>query len=272
MTNFADKETGRSVNQVTQVTLREVDHPATPADTHVVGEVVALNHLRAPLGNVRVGALLTMADTVGGMCAGLSALPGWVVSTNLMLRTTPGAHRGPFALEARMLRVGRKATVTQVEIRDRGDGDQLIADGVLTSAVLAPEDGPPDFARPMVLDTPPSTEPPLALLDFFGVRPHDATAVALDIVDRVRNPWGILHGGATAVLVDAAAAHAVSGGDATTADVVLHFLRPGRVGPAVARATVLGTRPDGHLVRVEVVDAGTDERVMAVAVCTVRTS
>jgi acyl-coenzyme A thioesterase PaaI-like protein len=71
------------------------------------------------------------------------------------------------------------------------------------------------------------------------------------------------------VLVDAAAAHAV-GEHATTADVVLHFLRPGRVGPAVARASVIAARPDGHVVRVEVVDAGAHDRVMAVAVSTVR--
>ncbi len=132
-----------------------------------------------------------------------------------------------------MLRVGRNAVVTQVQIRDHGDGDALIADGVLTSTVLEPEGGPPDFPRPMVLRPPDAPEPSLPLLEFFGIRARGAEAVALEINDRVRNPWGILHGGATAVLVDAAATHAV-GDDATTTDVVLHFLRPGRVGPAVA--------------------------------------
>jgi uncharacterized protein (TIGR00369 family) len=270
MTAFSDAETGRAVNRVTQVSLREVGSPGEPADTHVVGEVHDLDHLRGPIGNVRAGALLTMADTVGGMCSGLAALPGWVVSTNLMLRTTPAVHRGPLALDARILRAGRNAVVTQVEIRDTGDAGNVIADGVLTSAVLEPAGGPPEFSRPMVLDAPGGTEPVLPLLEFFGIRSHGDAAVALDITDRVRNPWGILHGGATAVLVDAAAAHAV-GEHATTADVVLHFLRPGRVGPAVARASVVGERADGHVVRVEVVDAGADDRVMAVAVSTVRT-
>ena len=168
-----------------------------------------LDHLRGPIGNVRAGALLTMADTVGGMCAGLAALPGWVVSTNLMLRTTPAAHRGPLALDARILRAGRNAVVTQVQIRDTGAAGSLIADGVLTSAVLEPAGGPPDFPRPMVLEAPSGPDPVLPLLEFFGIRPHGDAAVALEIDDRVRNPWGILHGGATAVLVDAASAHAV---------------------------------------------------------------
>jgi uncharacterized protein (TIGR00369 family) len=267
---FADFETGRAVNQVTQVSLHEVDEPGRgPTDLHVVGEVLDLEHLRGPAGNVRAGALLTMADTVGGMCGGLAALPGWVVSTNLMLRTEPDEHAGPLALDARVLRAGRNAVVTQVTIVDRGGGDTVVADGVLTSAVLVPEGGPPDFGRPMVLEAPPAPDPVLPLLDFFGIRPVDGTAVGLEITDRVRNPWGILHGGASAVLVDAAATHAI-GGDARTADVVLHFLRPGRVGPAIARASILGQRRDGHLVRVEVVDAGAAERVMAVAVATVR--
>jgi uncharacterized protein (TIGR00369 family) len=123
----------------------------------------------------------------------------------------------------------------------------------------------------MVLQAPAGPDPVLPLLEFFGIRAHGDAAVALEINDRVRNPWGILHGGATAVLVDAASAYAV-GEDATTADVTMHFLRPGRVGPAVARASVIGERADGHVVRVEVVDAGADDRVMAVAVSTVRTA
>ncbi|HEY3721892.1 MAG TPA: PaaI family thioesterase [Acidimicrobiia bacterium] len=269
MTSFSDQDTGREVNRVTGVSLREVDHPAPPGDTHVVGEVVDLDHLRGPSGSVRAGALMTMADTVGGMCAGLAALPGWVVSTNLMLCTAPGPHRGPLALDARVLRAGRNAIVTQVQIRDTGDGDCAVVDGVLTSAVLEPDGGPPHFPRPMALGPPERLDPVLPLLEFFGVRTHGPDAVALDITARVRNPWGILHGGATAVLIDAAAAHAV-GDDATTTDAVVHFLRPGRVGPALATATVLGTRADGELVRVEVVDAGAEDRVMAVAVATVR--
>lgn len=269
MTAFADKETGRAVNRVAQVSMRELEIPATPMDTHVVGEVRDVEHLRGDSGAVRAGALLTMADTAGGMCAGLAALPGWVVSTSLMLRTVPGRHRGPFGLDATVLRRGRHAVVTQVEIRDLGESGDLVGAGVLTSAVLEPEGGPPDFPRPMTLDPPDATGPVPPLLEFFGVVAHGDAAVALEVTDRVKNPWGILHGGATAVLVDAAGARAVGPG-AVTADVALHFLRPARVGPAVARATVVGARADGHVVRVEVVDAGADDRVTAVAVTTVR--
>lgn len=269
MTQFHDGETGRAVNRTTRVSMREVVTDET-SGTRVDGEVLELDHLRGPQGNVRVGALLTIADTVGGMCSGLAALPRWVVSTNLMLRTVPARHRGPFDVHGRALRIGRTSVVTEVEIRER-DGDRaVVADGVLTSAVLEPEGGPPAFPRPLVLVAPPADgdDSVLPLLEFFGVRAVDETSVALDITDRLRNPWGILHGGATAVLVDAAATQAVAE-RAIVTDVVLHFLRPGRIGPAFARTTSLGRRPDGHVVRVEIVDAGAGDRVMSVAVCTV---
>jgi acyl-coenzyme A thioesterase PaaI-like protein len=83
----------------------------------------------------------------------------------------------------------------------------------------------------------------------------------MHLADGLRNPWGILHGGVVASLVDAAAEHA-SGGRAT-ADVVLHFLAPNRVGPVRATARDLGT--DRY--RIEVRDVGSD-RVTAVAVAT----
>jgi uncharacterized protein (TIGR00369 family) len=265
MTMFENVGSGRALNRITGVSLREVT--AGEGEVAVEGIAPELEHLRGPGGAVRVGALLTMADTVAGMCSGLTVLPRWVVSTNLMLRAVPIAARAPLRLRAHVLRAGRKSVVADVEIRD-GD-DRVVGDGVLTSAVLEPAGGPPEFPRPMVLDVPEELASDVPVLEFFGIRPRDESATELDITEQVRNPWGILHGGAIAMLVDVAASRVVAP-DAVVVDVVLHFLRPGRVGPAVARATVLGTRPDGVLVRVEVVDAGADDRVMSIAVCTVR--
>jgi acyl-coenzyme A thioesterase PaaI-like protein len=54
-----------------------------------------------------------------------------------------------------------------------------------------------------------------------------------------------------------------------TADVVLHFLAPNRVGPVRAEARTIGTRADGAVLRVEVRDHGAD-RVTALAVVTAR--
>ncbi len=219
----------------------------------------------APAGNVRTGALLTMLDSVGGICGGLAALPdGWVVSTNLAARTVRLDHTGPFRIDARVLRRGRNSVVTAVEIRDTGAGDAVVADGVLTSAILVPENGPPRWQRPLALVTGEDTAPAPPLHDWLGLHTVDGTTVEITLADALRNPWGILHGGVVSALVDAAAEHATGG---ITTDVVLHFLAPNRVGPVRAQARLLGRRSDGDVVRVEVRDEGAD-RVTAVAIAT----
>ena len=139
-------------------------------------------------------------------------------------------------------------------------------DGVLTSAILVPENGPPVWERPLHIGYPGDDIDYLPMdrwLDIARRVAHDA--VEMDLRDTLRNPWGILHGGVTAALVDACAEHATGGG--ITTDVVLHYLAPNRVGPVRATASILGRRSDGDVVRVEVRDDGAD-RVTAVAIVT----
>ena len=140
---------------------------------------------------------------------------------------------------------------------------------MLTSAVLEPEGGPPAYARPLELIAP-ELDPvdPATWPEFLGTRTVSPTTVALDVVPLLRNPWGILHGGAIAALVDTAAEH-VTGPGSRTAAVTLHFLAPGRVGPVAARAERIGARADGEVVRVEVVDTGAADRLMALAIVVV---
>ncbi|MCU1426326.1 MAG: uncharacterized protein JWL83_326 [Actinomycetia bacterium] len=234
-----------------------------PVQPHLLG---------AAKSGIRSGALLAMIDHVGGLTAGLAALPeGWVVSTNLSLRIATLDHAGPLRIRAEVLRRGRAAVVIRVRATDDGAGTRTVADAVLTSAVLVPETGPPQWQRP-ASTVPAPCEDPQPLEVWLGVR-ADGDAVEMDVRDDLRNPWGILHGAVVASLVDLAAEHAVGAithAPVATADVVLHFLAPGRVGPVTARAEVLGERADGHVARVEVRDRGADNRVMSVATATVR--
>jgi uncharacterized protein (TIGR00369 family) len=268
-------EEGRSVARFVGVDLREVGDWESG---EVIGEAISPlpDHLRAAGGGIRTGALLTLCDNVGGFCAGLAALPdGWVVSTNLSLTVTPHRAQGPLRLRSTVLRKGKAAIVTDVRVTDSGAGDAIVADAVLTSAVLIPEGGPPRWARPAHLQAPPPAAGLPSLLDWLGIRDVAGAppgVVELDVTDAVRNPWGIVHGGVTASLVDVAAERAVAshdGGPVETGDVSLHFLAPSRVGPVRATATVMGERADGAVVLVEVRDLGRD-RVAARAVATVR--
>jgi uncharacterized protein (TIGR00369 family) len=254
---------GRDVGRYVRSDLWE----AEDALGHILGRATQLDHLRGPNGQVRTGALLTMLDFVGGTCAGLAALPdGWVVSTNLAARVLPGPHRGPLRIESDVLRRGRNNVVTAARVVDEGADDALVADAVLTSAILVPEAGPPVWERPMRITVGESRADFPPMHEWLATRTPDAQTVELDLSDDLRNPWGILHGGVVATMVDLATEHATG---ATASDVVLHFLAPNRVGPVRARVIPLGARGDGQVCRVEIRDEGAD-RLTALAISTAR--
>jgi uncharacterized protein (TIGR00369 family) len=251
---------GREVGRYMGVEMREVE------ELRIVGTAPIAPHLLGPGGGIRTGALLTMLDNVGGLNGGLAALPdGWVVSTNLAARITKLARAGPLRIDSQVLRRGRNNVVTGIAIRDAGALDALVASGVLTSAILVPENGPPQWNRPLVLEGRPQNSDELPQIpEWLGVRAAGADAVEIELAAELRNPWGILHGGVVASLVDLAAEHVTHN---WTSDVVLHFLAPNRVGPVRAYARVLGRRTDGNVLRVEVRDEGAD-RTTAVAIVT----
>lgn len=265
MTYVDDPSVGRNVARFVGTDLREVGDFAH-GEVVVEAEVVVGDHVRDDRGRLRAGALLTMCDNVAGFCGGLASLPdGWVVSTNLMLRAASlaaAAAGDHLHLRSEVLRSGRRAVVTSLEVRDRSG---VVAVGALTSAILVPESGPPRWERPAHMEH--SADAPDDLPDYYewlGLRHRGDGAVTLDVFDELRNPWGIVHGGVTAALVDEAAGSAVPGG--ATHDAVVHYLAPNRVGPVVATPRVLGSRPDGVVVRVDVRDRGAGDRRTAEAV------
>lgn len=242
------------------------------------GEIVLEGH--APLrphivgsgGALVSGALLTMCDNVAGFCAGLASLPdGWVVTTNLMMRRTRLEVAGSLRFRSTVLRKGRSAVVTDVNVTDdRG----AVAYATLTSAVMIPEAGVPQWDRPAVLqgilETDAKTDGKFdEFYAWLGLRDaQHGVGVELDVFDELRNPWGIVHGGVTASLIDAAAVRAVPGAVALV-DATVHYLAPSRIGPLSAVGTVLGRRANDTVVRIEVRDLGRD-RTTAIAIAAVR--
>lgn len=281
MSSMHDPSIGRGVARFVGVAMTEVGDWER-GEIVLEAEAIVGAHLRGPDGGLLTGALLTMCDNVAGLCGGLASLPdGWVVSTNLMLRRGRLELRGDrLTLRSTVLRRGRSAAVTDVVVADR---DGPIAVATLTSAVLVPAAGVPQWERPARLhhasaaDHRGEPEPDRLgeadlehFSDWLGLRPATGPGggVEIDVFDGLRNPWGIVHGGVTASLIDAAARAAVDG-SGTVSDATVHFLAPARIGPVIAAGVVLGARTDGEVVRVEVRDVGQD-RTTAVAVCTVR--
>jgi uncharacterized protein (TIGR00369 family) len=105
------------------------------------------------------------------------------------------------------------------------------------------------------------------------VRADDGVAVEMDIRDDLRGPAGSLEGGVVSTLIDVAAGSAAVMAMNTlvaTADMTVHFLAPGRVGPVRATGVPLRSGKGNAVIEVRVVDHGHDDRLMAVALVNMR--
>jgi acyl-coenzyme A thioesterase PaaI-like protein len=236
------------------------------------GRIPVDDHQRGPGGGLYTGALLTGIDSLGGFLSGLAVQPKWIVTTNMMVTVVQLDQQGPLRLHGRVLRRGRNAVVTALDIVDEGDGDRQVASATMTSAVLEPREMEISFQRPHVYPMPASDPDAPGLTEFFSIRPGTGPVTRLDLVERLRNPWGILHGGALAMLADVATCRAVEAlpgraggrtGAVASGDTVLHYLSPARVGPIEARCQVLGGRPGRTLVRVAMHDLGAGDRMVS---------
>lgn len=101
----------------------------------------------------------------------------------------------------------------------------------------------------------------------------DAVAVTMPLRPDLCGPAGSLEGGVISTLADVAGASALAKAFSAlvaTEHMSLSFLAPGRIGPIRATGVPLRVgRADG-VAEVRVVDEGRDERLMAVALVTVR--
>lgn len=87
-------------------------------------------------GAVNGGALMALADNVGGVCAFLNLPPGCATSTMSSATTFLRAARSAVTATARPLHVGRSTIAVVSELRDE-DG-QLVAQVMQSQAVLTP--------------------------------------------------------------------------------------------------------------------------------------
>ena len=203
-------------------------------------------------------------------------LPQWIVTTSLMASVSDLHHVGPLRFGVDVVRHGRTSVVTALEVVDEGAGDRRVAAATMTCAVLDPGGMALEFARPVVVGMPRPRAEPEPPESFFRIEPGEGPVTRLRLADELRNPWGILHGGAVAMLADEAACRAaaavpgaVGPAGVAAADAVLHYLRPVRVGPVEARCTVLGTRAGRTSVRVAIHDLGAEARMTTLGAVTV---
>ena len=97
--------------------------------------------------------------------------------------------------------------------------------------------------------------------------------VIMEMRDDLRGPARTLEGGVISTLADVAGASAAAraaGGLVATEHISMSFLAPGREGPIQATGNVLRAGRHDAVAEVRIEDVGRDNRLMAVALVTVR--
>jgi uncharacterized protein (TIGR00369 family) len=91
-------------------------------------------------GTLHGGALMTLADSIGALCAHLNLPPGATTSTTSSSTVFLRAVRsGTVTATARPLHLGRSTIVVTTQLHD--DGGRLAAQVTQTQAVLGPASG-----------------------------------------------------------------------------------------------------------------------------------
>ncbi|HTU84106.1 MAG TPA: PaaI family thioesterase [Solirubrobacteraceae bacterium] len=103
----------------------------------VVGRLSWREDLCTTGGALHGGALMSLADNVGGVCAYLN-LPAGATTATISSSTNfmRGVRDGTVTATARPLRVGRSVIVVQTELHD--DGGRLVVQTTQAQAVIGP--------------------------------------------------------------------------------------------------------------------------------------
>jgi acyl-coenzyme A thioesterase PaaI-like protein len=222
-------------------------------------------------GLLRIGVISYTVDIATGLAMGVAVLDRelWVVTTDLDVHLTTPVRTGPLRVEVEVLRAGETTAVSSFSLHDDGLG-RIIGGGTATGRPF-----PFKFDRTHLeqrlgepLDHSRGLEPVGGhLIRDLGLRVGEDGTVEVDIEDWLRNPWGILHGGVTACMIDVAGdvtGSAAFGGPVQPLGEMVRYLAPGRVGPVIAVPTVVSVDDGRALVDVRVVDVGADRRLLAV--------
>jgi len=233
-------------------------------------------------GFLQIGAVATLIDVLGGALTVRAVHPDWIATASLSVHLTGNPASDVVAAAGSVIRAGRTMAIIDADIREEGgdpaESTRSIGAAMMTFSRLPRREDTPelklDMDAPETFDF--ATEGAglkRSYRDAAGVRVLDASAgvAELEMKDYVRNSLQVLQGGMIAILADVAgevAARNATGKPFTTSDLVIHYLSQGKQGPFRTRTRVLRTTDDTALTRVEVIDRGVEDRVIAVAMNT----
>lgn len=107
-------------------------------------------------------------------------------------------------------------------------------------------------------------------MEFVDIRPGEAV-LRLEMRNDLRQPFGVLHGGVTATLIDTAMAFAIrtllnDTEPTASIDLTIHYLRPHTAGPVVCTAKVV--RPGKRIFTVSADVVNGEGKLIATAIST----
>lgn len=224
-----------------------------------------------PDGTLRAGVLATLVDMAGGEAAVNAARPNWVATSDLVLHVTRPVAAGVVCSVSSVLRTTRSTIVLEVALSVEGEPIGL---ATMTFAVLkartevqrmgtGTDESRTDFGLP-------GSALRLPITEALGARTLEPAAgvVELDLTPYVENSLGALQGGVVAMALELGAealGGELLGGGVRVLDLSINYLSLLKVGPARTRARVLRGAENEALVRVELHDAGADDRLCTVA-------
>jgi acyl-coenzyme A thioesterase PaaI-like protein len=227
----------------------------------MVGEVEITDAVRVPgTAVVRPSVLATVADIAAGSLATRDTFPKPALTVDLTVRSLGPVEGGRLAFAARIVKFGRTTIVGEAWFSEPGCERPV----VVSHATFTPSPRPEDLIEAVPSDRlfgPGGMTRPFA--ESVGARVVEPGVVEVDRRPYVMQPWGTVQGGVIALLGELAAESLMGG---AVIDLDVRYLSAVRVGPARTSATAVG----GSTVRVEVRDAGSDERLAALVVARTR--
>jgi uncharacterized protein (TIGR00369 family) len=234
------------------------------------GELELRDDVRAPGTDIPlIGPVGSFCDTIGGVLAAIGAYPTPVATADLTIVLDPRVAPSRITTRPTIARAGRTSVVTEMPLRDPVGG-AACGYCIMASTVLSDRAQQAVDPRIVTQFLAPAHEPHRAhFYDELRIVDEGDGAATLALRPFLGNSMGMMHGGVTVMLAEAAA---VSAGRAALGileplaalEAQVRYLNGARVGPVAARGTVVAATSDSVAVRVEQRDEGRD-RLTSVA-------
>jgi acyl-coenzyme A thioesterase PaaI-like protein len=210
----------------------------------------ALRAVGSPLP--RASILATIADCIAGIPACLVTAPRLAVTLDIAVRMTAARCGDRLDLVGKILKQGRSTVASEVRFSDAVTKDLVATSFVTFMASPRPQDMAPPLLRGMRT----TGSMPVPFPEYVGTRMIGPGVAEVDLTPFVMQASGSLQGGVVAMIGEVAAESLTR---SPVLDLDIRYLSAVRVGPGRATATLVS----GDLVRAEVRDAGSNNRLAA---------